>query len=119
MPAALGYNTANSRLRTATASSIIKPGMPGRFGSVASISLSSGMPPQRLTSVADVTQDQAQKAGPKHQCVVGLHQPGSPPYTAALNPVSSPRLASPAARLNWAQGERENDSLSPCGRGSG
>src|ERR1700687_2756482 len=43
------------------------------------------MPLPRLTSVADVTQDQAQTAGPKHQCVVGLHQHGIPPYTIVHN----------------------------------
>src|SRR5688572_23392045 len=59
------------------------------------------MPSPRLTSVADVTQDQAQRTGPKHQCIIGLRQRGSPPYTISARLFLRLALPSPAAGLTW------------------
>src|SRR3972149_8120273 len=51
--------------------------MPSQCGCVVVLILSSGMP-YRLTNVADVIQDHAQRSGTKHQCYLGLCWLGIP-----------------------------------------
>src|SRR5215210_7645784 len=98
MPAVFGYITVNSRLRSATLSSIIRSGMPRGLGYVVAVSLSSGMPSPRLTNVVDVTQDQAQCRAQSTSASSVFANAASHLTTA---PVSSARLATLAAGLTW------------------